>query len=271
METAMHPVGSAGLPTRVSRRARERAADDGVHRLATALGWFSVGLGLAQVVMPTTVVRLAGAEPTPDTLRLMRGLGLRELSAGIGILSGKKTDTWLRARVAGDMMDLALLGRVLADDSSDRLNALVSTLAVAGVTALDVVAAAKCSDGARSSEVGESSRENVRRIRRTVTIARSPDDVAVFWKQHVSENDALNEQVRFVPAPGGRGTEVHLARTYPKSGPIAKMIATLRHDDPAQYAFDELFSLKQILETGDVVTSDAWVNGPHKPHPARPE
>jgi hypothetical protein len=29
--------------------------------------------------------------------------------------------------------------------------------------------------------------------------------------------------------------------------------------------------LKQILETGDVVVSDAWINGPHKPHPAQPE
>jgi len=260
------------LPTRVSRRARPRDAEDGgVQRLATALGWFSVGLGLAQVIMPSTVARLAGAEPTPGTLRLMRGLGLRELSAGVGILSGKKTEAWLRARVAGDMMDLALLGRVLADDSSDRMNTLVSTLAVAGVTALDMVAAAKLSENGRSTAVGEVAPENVRRVRRAITIARSPEEVSAFWRQHVSDNDALNEQVRFVPAPGGRGTEVHLERTYEKSGAIAKIIAKLRHDDPAQYAFDELFSLKQILETGDVVTSDAWINGPHKPHPAQPE
>ena len=270
MATAMHPVGTDDLPTRASRRSDPRRPEDGVHRLATALGWFSVGLGLAQVIMPTTVARLAGAEPTPDTLRLMRGLGLRELSAGIGILSGKKTNTWLRARVAGDMMDLALLGRVLADDSSDRMSALVSTIAVAGVTALDMVAAAKLKDNSRSSDVEAVPRDNVRRVRRAITVARSPDEVSAFWRQHVSEHDALNEQVRFIPAPGGRGTEVHLERTYEKSGPIAKLIAKLRHDDPAQYAFDELFSLKQILETGDIVTSDAWTNGPHKRHPAQP-
>ena len=31
---------------------------------------------------------------------------------------------------------------------------------------------------------------------------------------------------------------------------------------PVSTSFDELFALKQILETGDVVTSDAWINGP---------
>lgn len=283
METALEPsVASTGAPMRGRRARREPRAtptgQDGAHRLANALGWFSVGLGLAQVVMPASVARLVGAEPTPATLRLMRGLGLRELSAGVGILSGKKTDKWLRARVAGDMMDLALLGKVLADDSSDRSNALGSTLAVAGVTALDMLAAARLTGertGGRSQrrplDTEAAARDDVRRIRRAITIARSPDEVAAFWKAHVPSDDALIEQVRFVAAPGGRGTEVHLERAYERPGPIARMIATLRHDDPAQYAFDELFALKQILETGDVVISDAWINGPHTPHPAQPE
>jgi hypothetical protein len=117
----------------------------------------------------------------------------------------------------------------------------------------------------------ESQDDGMRKVRRAITINRAPADVAAFWREHASGDGALDEQVRFVPAPGGRGTEVHLERTYEKPGAIAGIIAKLRHDDPGQYVFDELFALKQILETGDVVISDAWINGPHKPHPAQPE
>lgn len=278
METELQATGMAELSVTSVRREAPRETPEDVHRLASALGWFSIGLGLAQIAIPANVARMVGAEPNADTVRLMRALGLRELSSGIGILSGKRTEAWMRARVAGDLMDLALLGRVLAGDSSKRNGAsIISTLAVAGVTALDMLTAAKLSnerDGSTSlseTTAMEADSTDVREVRRAITINRSPEDVAAFWTELSSGDGALSEQVRFVAAPGGRGTEVHLERTYEKSGPIARMIAKIRHDDPEQYAFDELFALKQILETGDVVVSDAWINGPHKPHPAQPE
>jgi hypothetical protein len=263
----------------MSGTARVAGGADGAERLASALGWFSLGLGLAQVVAPASVARLAGAQPTADTLRLMRALGLREISSGVGILSGHRTEDWMRARVAGDLMDLALLARVLTSDDSSRGNTVAASLAVAGVTALDAFAASKLKSQSADARVGASRTADMdtdrevatRTIRRAITIRRSPEDVAAFWREHASENTALLEQVRFVPAPGGRGTEVHLERTYEKPGKIAEIIGKIRHDDPAQYAFDELFALKQILETGDVVISDAWLNGPHKLHPAQPE
>jgi uncharacterized membrane protein len=284
MEQVLHPDGAADLPTRVTaapaRHATATANDDGAgaQRLANALGWFSIGLGLAQVVVPANVARLAGTDPSPRTLQLMRALGLREISSGIGILSGKRTDDWVRARVAGDMMDLALLGRLLLSESSDRGKTLASTVAVAGVTALDMLAAASlgkqrdAKNSQRSSTTMEQDEQkNLKKVRRAITINRSPAEVAAFWREHASNDRALSETVRFVPAPGGRGTEVHLEQTYEKPGAIAGIIGKLRHDDPAQYTFDELFALKQMLETGDVVISDAWINGPHKPHPAQPE
>ena len=153
--------------------------DGGAQRLANGLGWFSIGLGLAQVTIPATVARMAGADPSPDALRLMRALGLREISSGVGILSGKRTDAWVRARVAGDIMDLALLGRVLLSDDADKRNTLVSALAVAGVTALDVLAAAKLSangDGStnssRRSALMKSQDDGMRKVRRAITINR---------------------------------------------------------------------------------------------------
>lgn len=256
-----------------------RAEPAGPDSLSRALGWFSIGLGLAQVVMPTNVARMAGAQPDANTVKLMRALGARELLSGIGILSGKRSDAWVRARVAGDIMDLALLGRLLTGDSSDRGRTAAATLAVAGVTALDLLAARRSRAGtstttAMNDQSGEpaSVKPGTQTIRRAVTINRSPDEVAAFWKEHFTNNaDAIDQHVRFVAAPGGRGTEVHLLRTYEKPGPIASIIAKIRHSDPEQLAFDELFALKQMIETGDIVVSDAWLNGPNSPRPAQPQ
>ena len=37
-------------------------------RLATGLGWFSIGLGAAQLVAPAWVCRLIGVRPTDDAV-----------------------------------------------------------------------------------------------------------------------------------------------------------------------------------------------------------
>jgi hypothetical protein len=268
--------GDSRAIARRPNRSREQGETNGNDALSRGLGWFSIGLGLAQLVAPTRVARIAGAEPTDDTIRLMRALGAREFLSGVGILSGHRSDAWIRARVAGDVMDLALLGRVMASDSSDRGKTAMATLAVAGVTALDVLAAKRSNsaqqNGRATDDAGEpaSVQPGTRTIRRAITINRSPDEVTDFWRQHATSATAIDEHIRFTPAPGGRGTEVHLLRTYEKPGPIASIIAKIRHNDPDQLVFDELLALKQIIETGDVVISDAWLNGPHAPRPAQP-
>jgi len=112
--------------------------------------------------------------------------------------------------------------------------------------------------------------DDVEYTRRAITINRPPSEVAAFWREHGGEDAANDQTVRFVPAPGNRGTEVHLDRAYKRPGRIASVVATFKHENPSQREFDELFALKQILETGDTVTSDAWANGTAKPRPAQP-
>lgn len=108
------------------------------HRLARVLGWFSIGLGLAEVVAPRHVARLAGIESGPA---LVRGFGLREIGAGVGILSGHQTDRWLWARVAGDGTDLAVLAQGLTSRNRSRGRAAAALAAVAGITLLDIYCA----------------------------------------------------------------------------------------------------------------------------------
>jgi hypothetical protein len=113
--------------------------------LATALGWFSIALGVAQLVAPDAVARLIGVRDDDRTCNTMRALGAREVSAGLGLLSVSQPAGWAWSRVAGDAMDLALLGKALAEPSSDRSRTAVATAAVLGVTALDVMCASELS------------------------------------------------------------------------------------------------------------------------------
>jgi hypothetical protein len=113
------------------------------HSVARALGWFSIGLGAAELVAPGALGRFLGTERRG----LLRGFGLREIAAGLGILVADRVAPFIWGRVAGDVLDLAALG--LAIKRGRRRNALIATGAVAGVTALDILVGQRLSSGAR--------------------------------------------------------------------------------------------------------------------------
>lgn len=112
--------------------------------VARFLGWFSIGLGAVELLAPGALGRFLGT----DRRGLLRGFGLRELAAGIGILASRRMTPWIWGRVAGDALDLAALGRAIA--RGRRRNALIATGAVAGVTALDVLVGQRLTSGQRS-------------------------------------------------------------------------------------------------------------------------
>ena len=274
--------------------------------LARGLGWFSIGLGMAQVAAPKAVSRLIGVRPTGASREVMRAVGMRELVAGAGLLAGKKPAPFLWARVAGDAMDLALLGNALASDT-ERARTGAATAAVAGVTALDVLAATA------ASQVDEVVVENERsavEARSAITVNASPEDAYAAWRDfealpgfmyhlksvQVTEDacshwvakaplgttvewdaeiveDVPAERiawrsaegasvenagtVRFGPAPGGRGTEVHVELRYsPPLGALGAVVAKLFGEEPNQQLADDLRRFKQLLETGEVARSE---------------
>lgn len=122
---------------------------------------------------------------------------------------------------------------------------------------------------ARHHGKGEKHHAHEEQFRRTITINRPLSDVREFWTAHGGA--PTDEHVRFIAAPGNRGTEIHLSRTYPSPGPVAQVIKVFRHTHPDQLLRDELGAFKAILETGDIVLSDAWVNGPNEKHPSQPD
>lgn len=68
--------------------------------------------------------------------------------------------------------------------------------------------------------------------------------------------------VRFKPAPGGRGTELVVELRYePPAGQLGVTLAKLFGEEPATQLSDDLRRFKQVIETGDVVRSDATPEG----------
>ena len=64
-------------------------ADASTYALAQGLGWFSIGLGMAEVLAPGHLARFLGME---ERTELFRAYGAREIMSGIGILSQEDPD-----------------------------------------------------------------------------------------------------------------------------------------------------------------------------------
>ena len=110
-----------------------------VEPLARALGWFSLGLGFAQLAAPRQVANLIGLPGDEDDQKVMRLVGAREIASGFGILAQAKPTPWLWSRVGGDAMDLALLKSAMESPRSDRDRVATATMAVLGITAADLL------------------------------------------------------------------------------------------------------------------------------------
>ncbi len=156
--------------------AQERA-----ERLALGLGWFSIALGVAEVVAPRSMARLIGARPNDGTDSTLRVFGAREIAAGVAILRQPDRARWLWSRVGGDAIDLSCLGSWIADEEADRGRLIAAAAAVAGVTALDILAARRVSSGAGRGGSGGVEPRGVR-VEQAATINRPIEQVYEFWR-----------------------------------------------------------------------------------------
>jgi uncharacterized membrane protein len=192
-------------------RLSYRHADDG-KRLAKALGWFSIGLGLAQLLAPRAISRASGVDDHPV---LMRAIGMREIASGVGILNERKPTEWLWSRVAGDAMDLALLGMAASSSGTRRNRVAMVTAAVAGVTALDVLSSVRNSQR-ESRESGRSAADGIS-LEKSIVVNRTTDECYLFWRdfenfphfmKHLEEVQVISETRSHWKAKGPVGTSV---------------------------------------------------------------
>jgi uncharacterized membrane protein len=319
MTSHLHVVKNARLRSSTKDVVdRERDTHQSDDRLARALGWAGLGLGIPQLLMPRRFAKFLGVGGAPKHRAAMAVVGMRELAAAAGLLR-RPAAGWLWARVAGDAMDLTLLGRALKKHHRrGRRRTVTATAAVVGITAFDIYAATT-----------RSRKEHAVELAATTTVASSPQEIYLFWRQlenlptfmaHLDEVQQTGERtshwrasapfgrkvewdaeitedvpseriswrstdnadipnegtVRFVPAPGDRGTEIHVAMRYVMpAGKLGEAVARYFGEDPHQQLDDDLRRLKQVLETGEVVRSEGAPGGKRArrefpQHPARP-
>jgi uncharacterized membrane protein len=142
-------------------------------RLTKGLGWFSVGLGLAEIVAPRSVANAAGVREDLKNRSLLRLYGLRELAAGIGILTQDRPAGWMWARVGGDVLDLSSLASALTDERTDKKRVAFSIASVVGVTAADLY----CAQQLEETPNGQSTTSIVR----TIIVDKSAEEAYRFW------------------------------------------------------------------------------------------
>lgn len=114
-----------------------RTSNGSAQMLARGLGWFSLGLGIAELLMPRAVAKAAGLEGRED---LVQAYGVREVATGVGLLASSNPAPWVWARVGGDALDIGTVGANAGDGRPSNANA-VTMAALLGVTAVDVVCA----------------------------------------------------------------------------------------------------------------------------------
>jgi hypothetical protein len=98
-----------------------------------------------------------------------------------------------------------------------------------------------------------------------ITVLRPRDDVQRLWEDsslHPGYLDEIDARVTFAPAPGDRGTEIHVTIEHDApAGKVGEVVDKVRGAMPRAKAMDELRRFKQRVETGVIVRSDGVPEG----------
>lgn len=91
--------------------------------------------------------------------------------------------------------------------------------------------------------------------------ADTPNEL-IAWRT-TGDADVENQGcVRFEPAPGDRGTVVEVEMRYdPPAGVLGASFAKLFGEDPQWQLQDDLRRFKQVMETGEVITTEGQPAG----------
>jgi len=294
----------------ISAFRSERSAEDQADAtgLIRGLGWLGVTLGVAELAVPRLLASAIGVDRKGPAPMILRAMGVREIASSSAVLLRPDRPAPRWARVIGDAIDLGLLGLALGSPGTGKRRLALALGMVAGVTALDVIAArrrgrarhplpviAAVTINRSPMEVYEFCRrlEQLPQFmkylasveqhanRRSTWTARLPVGGTVQWEAELVEDRPgqvlswrsvegspvqTRGRVTFTRAPGRDMTEVRVEMQLGVFGrgpslELARLFARPQ-------VRGDLRRLKQVLETGEVLHSDASVH--RLPHPAQP-
>ena len=129
-------VGRTALP------GRSQSSHD---RTARRLGYFSIALGVAELVAPGAICRAAGVKGLES---VVRGYGAREIATGVAILGSHDPEPWIWTRVAGDLADIATVAAGTRQDDKSKARSTFALATLAAVTLVDLA----CASGLQSEK-----------------------------------------------------------------------------------------------------------------------
>jgi uncharacterized membrane protein len=185
-------------------------------RLARNLGWFSIGLGAAEILAPGLIARISGAPDSNRSRTVIRIYGAREIAQGIAILSSMPRPAgWMWGRVAGDVLDIGSVAAGMISRDGNAGAGIVAMTSLLGVTALDYYCADKLSS--KTPATGTTPEGHIR-IAQSIIVGRPPEEVYGFWRHfenlpqfmnHLeSVTETSNRQTHWkTRAPGGSSIE----------------------------------------------------------------
>ena len=99
----------------------------------------------------------------------------------------------------------------------------------------------------------------------SITVLRSRDEVQRLWQSSEYRPDYIDgadAAVKFVDAPGDRGTEIHVdLNETARGGKLGEMVQKLTGSEPRAKVMDDLRRFKQHVETGEIPRSDGTPDG----------
>ncbi len=287
---------------------RSRETSDGA-TLSRALGWFGIALGAAELAAPAMLARAIGIRADRRSSWILRAFGVREIVAGLGILMRPRRPLPMWSRAIGDVLDMALLGTAALTRRRSGPRVIGALAAVAGAGVLDVVASRRVQrayDRANRPvmfavtiakppyEVYEFYRrleqlpifmdylESVVETgpRTSHWIAKTPIGGRVEWDAEITTEQpgqCIAWQSREGSPIETRGTvtfdELHNGHTEVRVemqlGVLGEPSAALARWFAKPQIKGDLRRLKQVLEAGEVLRSDASAH--RMPHPAQPD
>lgn len=113
--------------------------------------------------------------------------------------------------------------------------------------------------------------------RRSHWVAKAPMGRTVEWDAEITAEEPGRRlawrslpgaeienagEVRFQPAPAGRGMELHVTLSYqPPAGTVGALVARLLGEEPERQVADDLRRLKAMLEAGEIPTTEGQTSG----------
>ncbi|HEV7585792.1 MAG TPA: SRPBCC family protein [Solirubrobacteraceae bacterium] len=218
--------------------------------LPPALGVASALLGVPQLASPRRFARAIGIEDDDRSVFWTRAVGVRELAAAAGILGleRRRPVRFLWARVAGDVMDLTLLGLSWVRRRRDPGRLAGATGSVLAIMAADIYAAVRLSRGD-----GETHEHGPRRVAASVTIRRPRQEVYGFWRDF----ERLPTFMAHIESVRTDGPSRSRWRASAPAGRAVEWDAEVTHDIPGEVIEWRSLSGAEVPNEGSVRFADA--------------